>query len=72
MSNPTQTSVSQITAQQQAELIRLAAMRSVQTPVHQIPENRQPTAPIRDDGGRIAVFSTGYVENPVSRVLNFQ
>lgn len=71
MSNPVQTSVSEITAQQ-AELIRLASMRSVQTPVRQIPENRQPTAPIRDNGGRIAIFSSGYVENPVARVLNFQ
>ena len=65
MNNPVQKTPQQI---QQEELNRLAAMRS-RTPPRNVEVNRQPTAPIKDNGGRSAVFQSGYIENSVSRRL---
>lgn len=62
MSNPQQQET------QVQALIRLANMREPRTPQRNVVEKKVPTAPIRDNGGRVAVF-THYVENPVSKQL---
>ena len=64
MSNPQQ----QETVEQM--LARLAAMREPRTPQRNVVEKKVPTAPLRDNGGKVAVFSNGYVENSVSKQLS--
>jgi hypothetical protein len=62
MSNPQQQET------QAQMLVRLANMREPQTPRRNLVEKKEPTAPIKDNGGKVAVF-THYVENPVSKQL---